>query len=314
MNTNNPLSTLHTSYYKDKTVLVTGGAGFIGSHIVDRLIACGAQVIAMDSLRTGRINNLTDSATQVTFVKADIRDAAACEKITNGISHIFHTAAMVSVPESIDNPALCEDINVHGTQTLYEAAAANGVQSIVFSSTCAVYGAREGACSEDDDTQPSSPYAQSKLQGEQLGQQLAQNHRVSVANLRYFNVHGPRQSATGPYSGVVAAFTKKLKNGDEINIHGDGSQTRDFIHVDDVVTANLQAGLVREMRGQVINVASGASMTLLALLKNLEGELGTQPAAVTHGPARVGDIKHSSAAISRLTRLLAYRPKNSAQQ
>ncbi|MGD1997350.1 MAG: SDR family NAD(P)-dependent oxidoreductase [Candidatus Dependentiae bacterium] len=315
MNTTNlSLTNLHTSYYKNKTVLVTGGAGFIGSHIVDRLVACGADVRVMDNLRTGRIDNLFTSAQQVTFQKADIRDATACEKLTAGVSHIFHTAAMVSVPESIDNPQLCEDINNNGTRTLYEAAGRNSVQSIVFSSSCAVYGAREGVCKEEDETAPSSPYAQSKLTGEQLGKAIAQRGNISVANLRYFNVHGPRQSALGPYAGVVAAFTKRLKKGDEITIHGDGSQTRDFIHVDDVVTANLQAGLATQLRGQTINVASGTSVTLLELLKNLEHELGVCAPTITHGPARAGDIQHSQAATDRLARLLAFRPQSATQK
>lgn len=306
---NATLDAVYARYYRGKTILVTGGAGFIGSHLVDRLVSYGAHVRVLDNLSTGRIDNLSSSAQHIAFMPGSITNAALCNRITAGVSHIFHLAAQVSVAESCANPEKCTDINVNGTEKLYNAARAHGVKHIIFSSSAAVYGPTNEAVSEDAPLNPISPYAESKVKGEALGTTLAQECGISVANLRYFNVHGPRQRADSPYSGVVAAFTQRLKNKEPLTIYGDGTQTRDFIPVADVVTANLHAGLCAPLRGHAINVATGTSTSLHELITQLESQVSTTAVAVHHEAPRDGDVAHSAADITRLTKLWAYRPK-----
>lgn len=305
---NTTLNTVHHRYYKGKTVLVTGGAGFIGSHLVDRLVSLGAHVRVLDNLSTGRIDNLFGSAAHISFMPGCITNASLCEKLTRGVSHVFHFAALVSVAQSCAEPEKCQRINVDGTRTLYQAAAQNGVHHIIFSSSAAVYGPQEIAVDESAQLNPQSPYAESKLVGEQCGTTLAEKTGISVANLRYFNVYGPRQRADSPYSGVVAAFTRALKERTPLTLYGTGEQTRDFVSVEDVITANLHAGLCRPLQGHAINIASGTSITLKALLEQLEQELGIQATDILYKPERVGDIMHSAADITRLTKLFSYRP------
>jgi len=300
-------SSLHKRYYRNKRVLVTGGAGFIGSHLVDRLVECGAHVTVLDNLTSGRIDNLSNSASKITFIRDDIRNANICTRVSQNTSHVFHLAALVSVPQSVIEPALCNDINIAGTQTLYEACKEQGVSNIVFSSSAAVYGPRNEACKETDKLNPQSPYAESKLVGEELGRTLAQQYNISIANLRYFNVHGLRQDPQGAYAGALAAFRHRLLNKEPLTIYGDGQQTRDFIPVTDVVTANLHAGMHPALQGQPINIASGKSVTLLNVIQKLEEDLD-EKANITFQPTRAGDVAHSSADISRYRRLLSWRP------
>jgi len=301
------LSLQHKRYYKNKHVLVTGGAGFIGSTVVDRLVQCGAHVTVLDNLSTGTIDNLSQSAKDITFVHGSICNTRQVEKALAHASHLFHFAALTSVPESCKDPERYHQINTGGTELLYNAAQNVGIQSLVFASSSAIYGAQEGTCSETDTPQPASPYAQTKLDGEALGKQLAQAAGIHVANLRFFNVHGPRQNPHGDYAGVVAKFRSLLASKQPITLFGDGMQTRDFIHVDDVATACLQAGITSGMRGQAINVASGTSISVKQLLANLEEEMNTTAVRVITQPARDGDVLHSHANTSRLQRLLAYK-------
>lgn len=286
-------------FYHDKKVLVTGGAGFIGSHLVEALVNAGAHVTVLDTLATGKLENLTPVLPRVTVIQGDIRNLADCEKAAEGKSHIFHCAALVSVPQSVAEPALCKSINEDGTKNLLTAAAKHNVAHFVFSSSSAVYGNQEGTCSENSPLNPQSPYAVSKLRGEELCASFAERYGISTASLRYFNVNGPRQNPHGDYAAVVARFKEKLTNHEPIIIYGDGLQTRDFVVVDEVVKANLLAGMALGMMGEVFNVASGTSITLLELLRRLEIELNIAPVDIILLPERPGDIKHSHAACNK---------------
>jgi UDP-glucose 4-epimerase len=281
-------------YFNRKRVLVTGGAGFIGSHLVQALVDSGAHVTILDNFSTGKIENLRSIIHKIEIIVGDIRSEKKCSQAVSNKSHIFHLAAMVSVPESTNNPEFCHDVNFVGTQTLFEKAASRkNPPSIIFSSSSAVYGNKESSCSETSKLNPQSPYATSKLEGELICKNYSETAKKRTVCLRYFNVHGPRQHATGSYSGVVAKFRQSLMDGKEVVIFGDGNQTRDFIHVKDVVRANMATAMVENPNFEIFNVGTGNSISLLKLLKTLENEVGKSAIKINFKEARTGDILNS---------------------
>lgn len=291
-------------FYANKRVLVTGGAGFIGSHLVEKLVEYGARVTVFDNFSAGCMNNVRSVIHAVSFFYADVRSVYSCLKATAGHDIVFHLASFVSVPESVLHPDVCNNINVDGTHNMLEACKKNKISSFVFSSSSAVYGTKNGVCREDDQLHPESPYAHSKLQAENLCKQYADICDMNVAIMRYFNVYGDRQNPNGPYAAVVARFTQQLLAGRPLVIFGDGQQTRDFVHVSHVVEANMVLGAQSELRGAVFNVGSGNSITVLDLVKKLEQELKVSRAALTFLPARQGDIQFSQADCNKYKKVL----------
>lgn len=283
------------AHYKDKRVLVTGGAGFIGSHLVHKLVQLGARVTVLDNLSTGTLNNLTSVLHSIHFIQGDICDTELCLQATHNQEFIFHLAAIASVPRSIQDPEECYEVNVQGTKNLLNAANANHVMHFVFSSSSAVYGNQATDCKESMNPNPQSPYAESKLIGETLCKKYTYLYGLSTACLRYFNVYGERQNPNGDYAAVVAKFKEQLHTESPITVFGDGTQTRDFITVESVVEANLLAGLHSAPECMILNIASGKSITVLELLEILEKELGKKNNGITFVQARQGDILHSKA-------------------
>lgn len=283
------------------TALVTGGAGFIGSHIVDALIARGDEVRVLDNLSTGFRENVPDN---VTLLVADIRDADAVAEAVRGVEVIFHLAAAISVPESFAQPHHYEEVNVEGTLTLITAAQSAGVRRIVFSSSAAVYGA-EGVCPLDEKCmpQPCSPYAMTKYAGEQYIA-MYQTETLQAVSLRYFNVFGPRQRVDSAYAAAVPIFLSRAARSEALKIYGDGSQTRDFIYVADVVRANLHACTCPP---GVYNVGTGNAQTIQAVAEKI-AEIRTPPVMIEYAPSRRGDIAHSCASIEKI-RATGWSPK-----
>jgi len=292
-------------FYKDLPVLVTGGAGFIGSHITEKLVELGANVTIIDNLSTGNIENLKNIKHKITFIEKNIIDMDACLEATKGKAVIFHLAAFISVPESMEHPARCHQVNVDGTFNILNAAHIQKVERFVFSSSSAVYGTVEGVCKEDMPPNPESPYGTSKLIGEYYCKQFAQNFGLKTIALRYFNVFGEKQNPNGAYAAVVAKFQDLMRQNKPLTIFGDGQQTRDFIPVDDVVEANLTVAMLDEqqMNGKIFNVATGKSVNLLQLIDILKKDFPTYDLSPVFKPARSGDIKHSSADCSRYTNI-----------
>lgn len=287
--------------YKGRSVLVTGGAGFIGSYVSEKLVEAGAFVTILDNLSTGSLSNLQAIFPAVFFVEGDITDAQTCLKVAQGKSIIFHLAAMTSVPESVVHPQQCYEVNVMGTLHVLEAARYHGVERFVFSSSSAVYGTQAGACKESAYCMPESPYGVSKLMGEQLCRQYAHNYGMSSVALRYFNVWGLRQNAAGSYAAVVARFREHMSKNEPITIFGDGLQVRDFIEVERVAEANIKMALLRaaDMQGTAVNIASGTSISLIELVEMLKKEFPHFTASIAFEPARLGDIQVSQADCSR---------------
>lgn len=296
--------------YKNKKVLVTGGAGFIGSHLAQRLVALGAHVTILDDLSSGNLDNLAAIKNDIRFMHGSITNQAVCIEASTDISFVFHLAAFLSVPQSLEIPRECHTINIDGTFNMLEAARINKVKTFVFSSSAAVYGTREGECSEDMACCPLSPYGYSKLIGEQLCQQYAKCFGVSTVCLRYFNVYGQRQNSSGTYAGVVAKFKHQMEHNLPITVFGDGSQTRDFVPVSKVVDANIAVALLPQenMNSAVFNVGSGKSMSLLQLIEQLKIEHPTYYAPTIFAPARIGDLQHSTANVDKLQKQLRYLP------
>ena len=294
------------TYFENKSVLVTGGAGFIGSHLCEMLVNLGAQVTVCDNLSTGDLENLDAIKDNVTFIEGDIFDKDVCDRATKGQNTIFHCAALTSVPLSMEDPDLCYTSNITGHFNILESARKNGVKKLVFSSSSAVYGPQEEACFEEMTPNPISLYGTSKLMGEQLCQSYSAYFNVATICLRYFNVYGPRQSTVGPYAGVIAKFKDQMQQDKTVTIYGDGSQTRDFIPVSEVVRANLLLATLPEqhLMGQPVNIASNKSITLLELYERLKKEFPEYSIPVNFMPAREGDIKHSKAVCSRFENLL----------
>jgi UDP-N-acetylglucosamine/UDP-N-acetyl-alpha-D-glucosaminouronate 4-epimerase len=294
------------TFFYNRPVLVTGGAGFIGSHLVEKLVELGAYVTVLDDFSTGSLENLASVSDAITIQRASITDRAACLQATKGASVVFHLAAFISVPDSLHNPLQCYEINVQGTLNLLEACRINNVTRFVFSSSAAVYGSGHELCAEDSATTPESAYGTSKLIGEFLCQQYARNFGLKTICLRYFNVFGDRQNPQGSYAGVVAKFKDQMRNNYPITIFGNGQQTRDFIPVGNVVAANLNLALLAdgEMTGQAYNIATGTSITLLELVELLKKDFPTYQEPVRFLPARAGDIQRSAANCQKYYRVI----------
>jgi len=304
---------LHGTHFSNVRALVSGGAGFIGSHLVEALLALGAEVLAFDDLSSGsrrNLEHLLGNGRPLALAEASILDEAALAKAIVGCRYVFHQAALVEVPASVERPGHCVDVNVVGTQRVLEAARQAGVERVMFAGSCAVYGnLPELPKRETMATHTPSPYAASKLAGEALMQAYASCYEIDTAPLRYFNIFGPRQSATSPYAGVIAAFADRLLAGQPLTIHGDGTQSRDFTFVHNVVHANLLAARCEQpIAGRPINIGCGRQVSvdeLATMMMQMLGEADQQP---VHGPARDGDVKHSVADLSMAADVLGYQP------
>jgi nucleoside-diphosphate-sugar epimerase len=290
---------------KNTAVLVTGGAGFIGSHVVEKLVSKGAHVTVLDNLSTGTLDNLEKVKHSITFLRGDIVDLETCITAAKHTSIIFHLAAKVSVAESVENPQLCYETNVIGTANMLDAALKNNVSRFIFSSSAAVYGFQENQCHEEMTCKPESPYGHSKLIGELLCQRYWRLYGLETVCLRYFNMYGERQKAYSAYSSAIATFKAHLEKNEPITIFGNGLQTRDFTPVSLAVEANEQMAIFdkKYVAGHVFNIASGRSVTLLALIEQLKKDYPHFCNEIKFIPARPGDIVHSAADIGKYKRL-----------
>jgi len=294
------------NFYNNKNVLVTGGAGFIGSHLTEKLVELGANVTVLDNLFTGKLENLEPVKSKIKFINGDIRNQENCKLATQNKEIIFHLAAFVSVPWSMQDPQLCMNINVDGTFNLLEAAKNNKVQKFLLSSSSAVYGNKSDICKETDECKPTSIYGFSKLINEQYCKAYCKLFGIGTACLRYFNVYGERQDANAQYAAVVAKFSQQMQNNLPIEIYGDGLQTRDFVSVEKVVEANLILGILskEQMNGQPYNIASGKSINLLELVETLKKEkFPDYNKEILFKPARQGDVLDTAADCSNYKKI-----------
>jgi UDP-glucose 4-epimerase len=294
-----------------ETYVVTGGAGFIGSHIAERLLRDEERVVVVDNFATGRRENLDGLAAlggDFTFYEASVTDLPALEQAFAGASVVFHEAALPSVQRSIDDPLTTHEYNVTGTLNVLLAAKRAGVRRVVYAASSSAYGDIEGEYKDETMApRPLSPYGVSKLAGEYYCLAAAEVYGLETVALRYFNVFGPRQDETSPYAAVIPLFAAAMLRGNAPVIYGDGTQSRDFTYIDNVVHGNLLAARAPGVSGQMMNLANGDRITLLDLVDKLNHLLGTNFAPV-HEPPRVGDIKHSRAAIDRARSLLGFAP------
>lgn len=275
------------------TSLVTGGGGFIGSHLVDALLARGDVVRVLDNFSTGKRENLQHNIEKIQLLTGDLRDSEVLREAVQGVDFIFHQAAFVSVPQSMEDPDSCFDINVNGTGKLLAAARGAGVKRVVLASSAAVYGENEAVpLSEDEEPDPLSPYAASKSINEIYARLFTKHLGLNVVALRYFNVYGPRQNPASDYAAVVPIFIKILEDEGEPVIFGDGLQTRDFVYIADVVQANIQASESVKAPGKVFNICSGQEISLLDLLEKLS-TIYNRKILPSFQEARPGDIYRS---------------------
>jgi UDP-glucose 4-epimerase len=288
--------------------LVTGGAGFIGSHLVDELLERGEQVRVLDNFSTGDRGNLEAVLDRIELIEGDITDLETVHRAMRGCELVFHQAALASVPRSVANPLATHRACVDGTLHVLLAARKAGVRRVVYAASSSAYGNSERLPkSEPDPTAPLSPYAVAKLAGEHYCAAFSEVYRLETVRLRYFNVFGPRQSPSSPYAAVIPLFIQALSSGKRPTIHGDGKQSRDFTYVADVVQANLLAAEAPNVSGRVFNVACGRRTSLLELVEHLNTLLGTRITPL-HTTPRPGDVRHSLADIHRACDELGYRP------
>ena len=292
-------------------ILVTGGAGFIGSHIVDRLLDEGFKVRVLDNLSTGEITSLAQHQNKKSFqfIEGDIRNFDLLKKTVKGVDAVFHEAALVSVTRSVENPLLSNEINVTGTVNLLKACVDAQVKRFIYASSCAVYGDTETLPNHENLLpKPLSPYAVDKLAAEKYAKVFHNVYGLETVSLRYFNVYGPRQKC-GPYSGVISIFVNRLLKNKPPIICGDGEQTRDFINVKDVVEANMLALSKRKAVGEVFNISTGEATTINKLTETIQKIMDKTSLKPVHAEPRPGDIKHSYGDISKARRNLEYKPK-----
>jgi len=289
--------------------------GFIGSHTVDRFLAEGFDVVVLDNLRSGNLNNLKRHFGKegFRFVKGDVRDAELVRSLVGDADFVVHLAALVSVPESVKDPALTFDINVNGTLNLLKACVDSGVKRFVYASSCAVYGnAEKLPIKEDAPAKPFSPYGVSKLEAERHVLRFCQEFGLETVCLRYFNVYGPRQ-ASSEYSGVIAQFLNRIKNDKPLVIFGDGEQTRDYVYVEDVAEANLLALKGSGVAGEIFNIGTGVATSVNRLASILLKFANKEHLKIQYCEAREGDVRHSVADISKAKEKLGYDPKISLE-
>ena len=291
------------------TVLITGGGGFIGGHLVDRLLALGHGVRVLDNFSTGRRDNLRQTLAHIELIEGDLRDPDTVRRATRGAEVVYHLGALPSVPRSVNDPRTTNAINVEGTLNVLLAARDAGVRRVVLASSSSVYGDTSVLPKiETMPPQPRSPYAISKLAAEQYTCSFTSLYGLETVALRYFNVFGPRQDPTSQYAGVIARFCTTALSGGPYTVQGDGQQSRDFTYIENVLRANLLAAEMPDIAGQVFNIACGERVTLLEMIAILNRLLGAE-IPVEHGPARSGDVRHSLADIQKARRLLGYTPE-----
>ena len=296
--------------------LVTGGAGFIGSHLVDRLMEKGFEVTVLDNFSTGSLKNLSQHLGKANFhlIEGDIRNERDVKKALKDVDFVFHLAAIVSVELSIKNPILVNEVNVCGTLNLLEESLNSGVERFVYISSCAVYGNPiRLPIDEEHPTKPISPYGVSKLASENYCQVFHEIYGLETVSLRLFNVYGSRQ-AMGPYSGVITKFIDRLKDGKPPIIYGDGKQTRDFVYVQDVVDACLLSLNSKGCVGESINIGSGVETSISDLAEILIELFGLSDVKPKYAQPRAGDIRRSCASLNKAKRLLGYQPKISLRE
>jgi UDP-N-acetylglucosamine/UDP-N-acetyl-alpha-D-glucosaminouronate 4-epimerase len=290
--------------------LVTGGAGFIGSHIAAALVASGARVRIIDDLSTGYLENINEVGGDVDFVQASLADESALRKALADVELVFHQAAIPSVPRSIENPRQTHIASVDSTFSLLVAAREMKVRRIVYAASSSAYGDQPTLPKVEDMLPvPLSPYAVAKLVGEYYCQVFTRVYGLETVSLRYFNVFGPRQDPSSQYSGVISRFIAALLSGAQPMIYGDGEQSRDFTYIANVVDANLKAAETTKGIGAVINVANGARITLNELLKEVQQLTGRTDVSVDYRPPRPGDVMHSLADITLAREFLGFEPQ-----
>jgi len=286
-------------------VLITGGAGFIGSHLVRALVRAGYGVRVFDNLSTGSLDNIGDLLDAIEFVRGDVRDYGVVESAVRDVDAVVHLAALIDVAESVEKPDLYFDVNVRGTYNVVKAS--KNVSTFVFASSSAVYGDPiRVPIPEDHPLMPKSPYAASKISGEAFVQAFANQYGFRPVILRLFNVYGPKQSRA--YAGVIIEFIRRVSRGEPPVIFGDGEQTRDFVHVSDVVEAIMLSLRNEEARG-VFNIGSGEGVTINHLARLILKLMGREDLKPIYAPPRPGDIRHSIADITRAQRELRFKPK-----
>lgn len=289
-------------------ILITGGAGFIGSHLTEHLLAAGNSVRVLDNLSTGKRGNLP-AHPLLEFVLGDIRDKQLVTETARGMQAIVHLAAVASVQASVDDPTGTHETNFDGTLYLLEAARKENIRRFLYASSAAVYGDNTRLpLIEDEILNPLSPYAADKLAGEYYLRFYHAKFGIETTAFRFFNIFGPRQDPSSPYSGVISIFIERVSRGEPVTVFGDGRQTRDFVYVGDLAQLLVQALSSRQTAGQVINVGRGKQCSLLELLDALE-KLTGKPVERRFAVARLGDIVHSRADTSRLVRLLGKVPE-----
>jgi UDP-glucose 4-epimerase len=292
------------------TVLVTGGAGFIGSHIATELLARGARVRVLDDLSTGHLENLREIGGDVDFIQASVNDAEALARALEGVELVYHQAAIPSVPRSVNDPRETHEACVNGTFNLLDAARRQGVRRVVYAASSSAYGDQPVSPKvETMRADPLSPYAAAKLVGEYYCQVFYRVYGLETVCLRYFNIFGPRQDPSSQYSGVISRFISDLMSGKQPVIYGDGEQSRDFTYVGNAVRANMLAGESASAAGRIMNIANGEAITLNQLLGVLKGLTGRADAVADYQAPRAGDVRHSLADISRARELLGYAPQ-----
>ena len=304
MNPSNPTNPINS-----KKVLVTGGAGFIGSHLVDALVSGECDVTVLDNLSTGSLLNLEHIKNRITFYKGDIRDQKILIKASKDCDIIFHQAAMVSVPQTVENPIDSAMVNDIGTLFVLEAAQKSNIKRVVLASSCAIYGDDPDLPKRENmNPKPQSPYAVQKLTGEFHAGLYFKLYGLETVCLRYFNVYGPRQDPSSPYSGVMSIFMTKASNKDTPVIYGDGNQYRDFIFVKDVVKANLLAANGSEAKGKIFNIGTGRYISVNELWEKIS-QLAGNSDKPKYEPARPGDVRESVANIDYARKDLGFEPE-----
>lgn len=295
-------------------VLVTGGAGFIGSHLVTRLVELGRRVRVLDNLSSGQRANLAHVDGRYECLEGDIRDYETCARACSGVEFVLHEAAIGSVPKSLDDPEPSHDANINGTFNVFLAAARAGVRRVIYAGSSSVYGDSDVSPKHEGlPPSPLSPYALQKYTGEEYGRVFARCLGLETITLRYFNVFGARQDPKSQYAAAIPAFVTAILRGESPTVYGDGTQTRDFTHIDNVVEGNLLAMSVPRTSGESVNVACGGSISVNDVIQTINNMLGTnvRPRFV---PPRPGDVRHSCADIRRAQELLNFSPSVSFKE